>query len=79
MPDLHQPASSPSHPLFVDGKRTSSLQQQAAALLLLKQRASHVSIHRLLGVNHKFLETLSKNLRDVRKQWVEEKEKNIIF
>jgi hypothetical protein len=33
----------------------------------------------LLGVNHKFLETLSKNLRDVRKQWVEEKEKNIIF
>jgi hypothetical protein len=30
-------------------------------------------------VNHKFPETLSKNLRDVRKQWVEEKKKKIIF
>jgi len=61
------------------GHLMTHVQQQAAALLLLIQRASHVSIHRLLGVNRKFLETLSKNLRDVRKQWVEEKEKNIIF
>ena len=37
------------HPLFVDGKRAYSLQQKAAALLLLLQRVSHVSIHRSLG------------------------------
>ena len=71
MPDLHQPASSPFS-LSTASERLVSNSRLLLCFFLL-QRVSHVSIHRLLGVNHKFLETLSKNLRDVRKQWAEEK------
>ena len=71
MPDLHQPASSPSS-LSTASERLVSNNRLLLCFFLL-QRVSRVSIHRLLGVNHNFLETLSKNLRDVRKQWAEEK------
>ena len=42
------------HPLFVDGRGSSSrsLQLQAALLLLLLNRVPHPVIHGLLGVNH---------------------------
>ena len=69
------------HPIFVDGRGSGStpLQTQAAMLFLLLNRVSHPAIHRILHVNHKAIEDMAKRLMTLRKHWVEEKEKTIIF
>jgi len=49
-------------------------------LLLLKlNNLSHAAIHRLLKINHKAIEDLERRLCDLRKTWVEAKEKEINF
>ena len=69
------------HPLFQAGRgpEALSLQMQAAVLFLLLLRVWLVSIHLLLGVNHKVAEKMQKNLEEIRKKHVLQKEKNIIF
>ena len=69
------------HPLFVDGRGSgsTSLQLQAALLLLLLNRVPHPVIHGLLGVNHKAIEDMDKRLRDPRMKWVQEQEKHVNF
>lgn len=67
------------HPLLVDGRRSSTLQQQAATLYLLLQRLPHTAIHHILDCNHKVVQDMAKRLRDLRKSWVEERDTKIVF
>lgn len=69
------------HPLFSegDGVASSSLQTQAALLLLKLNNIQNPTIHRLLHLNHKAIEDMDRRLVMVRKQYVEEKEKDIVF
>ena len=64
------------HPLFTDGRGTGrmSLQRQAALLFL---KRNNITIHRLLGVNHKAIEDMETRLRSLGKKYVEVKEKEI--
>ena len=66
------------HPLFTDGTGTghASLQTQCALLFLLLNRVPNPAIHRIL---HKSIEDMEKRLMHLRKAWVEEKEKFIVF
>ena len=69
------------HPLLTDGRGTGaqSLQIQSSMLLLKLLRVSHPSIHILLNVNHKAIEDLEKKLCELRKDFVEKKEREIVF
>ena len=69
------------HPLFTDGRGTghTSLQTQCALLFLLLNRVPNPAIHRILHINHKSIEDMEKRLMRLRKAWVEEKEKLIVF
>ena len=48
-------------------------------LLLLLLRVSLASIHIILGVNHKAVENMQRRLEEVRRKYVEKKEKEIAF
>lgn len=67
------------HPLFVDGRgyTATSLRSQAALLMLKLNQVPHAAIHRLLGLNHKAIEAMGTRLCNLRRKYVEEKEKNI--
>ena len=69
------------HPIFVDGRGSSHipLQTQSALLFLLLNRVSHPAIHCILALNHKAIEDMGKRLNHLRKGWVEEKERSIVF
>ena len=69
------------HPLFTEGYGVagSPLQTQAALLLLKINNIPNSTIHRLMHVNHKAIEDLDKRLALLRKEYVEEKEKEIVF
>ena len=69
------------HPLFVNhwGSSSTPLAIQAALLLLLLNRVPHAAIHRLLHVNHKSIEDMSKRLGQLREAWVVKTEKKIQF
>ncbi|OLQ11078.1 hypothetical protein AK812_SmicGene5167 [Symbiodinium microadriaticum] len=69
------------HPLFTEGTGSSqkSLQEQAAMLLLKLHNVKQSSIHMLLGVNHKAVEDVERKLCRLRKEYVEAKEKEIVF
>ena len=56
-----------------------SLKTQAALLLLKLNNLANSTIHRLLHVNHKAIEDMDKRLCVLRKEYVEEKEKEIQF
>jgi hypothetical protein len=43
------------------------------------QAISHAAIHRILHLNHKVIEDMSNRLVYLRKAWVEQKEKSIVF
>jgi len=61
------------------GSGHTSLQTQSALLFLLLNRVPNASIHRILHTNHKVIEDMEKRLMQLRKAWVEEKEKLIVF
>ena len=69
------------HPLFVDARGSShtSLPTQSALLFLLLNRVPNATIHRILHINHKAIEDMDKRMMQLRKAWVEEKEKLIVF
>lgn len=69
------------HPLFCQslGSSSTPLGIQAALLLLLLNRVPHPTSHRLLHVNHKAIEDMSKRLGQLREAWVVETEKKIQF
>jgi hypothetical protein len=69
------------HPLFHAGRGPDALsfQIQAALLLLVVLRVPQASIDLILGVNHKAVEAMQKNLHLVRKKLVLKKEKDIKF
>ena len=69
------------HPLFTDGRGTgaTSLQDQSAMLLLKLLRVPHPAIHVLLDINHKGIEDMEKKLCELRREFVEKKEKEIVF
>ena len=69
------------HPLFHAGRgpEALSLQTQSALLLLVILRVPLASIHLILGVKHKVVEAMHKNLQLVRKKYVVQKEKGIKF
>ena len=69
------------HPIFVEacGSGHTSLQTQSALLFLLLNRVPNASIHCILHTNHKVSEDMEKRLMQLRKAWVEEKEKLILF
>ena len=69
------------HPLFVDGRGSghTSLQVQCALLFLLLNRVPNAAIQRILHINHKAVEDMDKRLMRLRKAWVEDKEKSIVF
>jgi hypothetical protein len=69
------------HPIFVDGRGSSHtpLQTQSALLFLLLNRVSHPAIHCILALNHKAIGDMGKRLNHLRKGWVEEKERSIVF
>ena len=75
LPSLHQstPCSSPLR------RRHTPLATQAALLLLLLNRVSHVAAHRLLHLNHKAIEDMGKRVCQLREAWVVEHEKSIRF
>ena len=56
------------------GPEALSLQVQAALLFLLLLRVSLASIHLILGINHKVIENMQKNLEQLRKKHVVQKE-----
>ena len=69
------------HPIFKDatGASATPLQTQSALLFLLLNRIPHPAIHRILHINHKAIEDMENRLSHLRKRWVEEKEKSILF
>ena len=66
------------HPLFTDWRSAQSLQIQSGMLLLKLLRVSHPSIH-ILNVNHKAIEDMEKKLCELRRDFVEKKEREIVF
>ena len=69
------------HPIFKDatGASATPLQTQSALLFVLLNRIPHPAIHRILHINHKAIEDMENRLSHLRKRWVEEKEKSILF
>ena len=69
------------HPIFKDatGASATPLQTQSTLLFLLPNRIPHPAIHRILHINHKAIEDMENRLSHLRKRWVEEKEKSILF
>ena len=69
------------HPIFTStrGPEGHSLGVQASALLLRLANVQLSAIHILLGINHKALERMSRNLDLVRKNYVEEKQQTMSF
>ena len=75
------PHQDQNHPLFVNhwGSSSTPLATQAALLLLLLNRIPHAAVHRLLHINHKTIEDMSKRLCQLRESWVVKAEKKIRF
>ena len=73
MQGLQQP-SPPSSALF-----STPLQDQCALLFMLLNNTPHPTIHRSWHTNHKMIEDMDSGLAALRKVWVEEKEKAIVF
>ena len=69
------------HPLFVDSRGNSAkpLQTQAALLLLLLHRVPQSTIHLLTDINHKAVEDMHLKLCLLRQDYVESKQKKILF
>ena len=69
------------HPLFVDGWGNSAkaLQTQSTLLLLLLHRIPQSKIHMLMDINHKAVEEMHRKLCLLRQEYVESKQKNILF
>ena len=69
------------HPLFVDGWGNSakSSQTQSTLLLLLLRRIPQSKIHMLMDINHKAVEEMHRKLCLLRQEYVESKQKSIIF
>ncbi|CAE6965865.1 unnamed protein product, partial [Symbiodinium natans] len=69
------------HPLFTEcqGPQKQSLQMQAAMLLLKLHRVPQSTIHLLLGQNHKAIEDMDKKICKLRRDFVQRKERDIIF
>ena len=69
------------HPFFqaCRGPEGHSLQVQAALLLALLLRVPLASIHIMLGINHKAVEDMQRRLEEIRRKFVEKKEKHIVF
>ena len=67
------------HPLFQEcrGPQGHTLQVQAAVLLLKLAEVKNDKIHKLLDVNHKAVEDMDKRLSEVRRTWVEQKQKTM--
>ena len=67
------------HPLFVDadGSGSSDLQTQSAMLLLKLTGAPTADFSKILHVNHKAVEDLDGKLDDVRRRFVEFKQKTM--
>ena len=59
------------------GPEGHSLQVQPAMLLLLLLRVPLVSVHIPLNINHKAVESMQRGLEEVRRKYVEKKEKDI--
>eukprot|EP00438_Fugacium_kawagutii_P027549 Skav207068 [mRNA] locus=scaffold1909:117809:118993:- [translate_table: standard] len=69
------------HPLFSEGYGVAgtALQTQAAVLLLKLNNISNSTTHRLMHQNHKAIEDMERRLIFLRKEYVEAKEKEIVF
>ena len=70
------------HPLFSEktgSTTTKYLQTQASMLLLHLHPVPQATIQSLLGVNHKAVESMQMKLFDLRRNYVEFEQKNIIF
>lgn len=69
------------HPLVqaCRGPEGHSLQVQAALLLVLLLRVPLASIHIMLGINHKAVEDMQRRLEEIRRKYVEKKERQIVF
>ena len=69
------------HPLFTDGRGPGarSLQDQSDKLLLKLLRVPHPAIHVLLDINRKAMEDMEKKLCELRWEFVEKKQKEIVF
>ena len=67
------------HPLFQEcrGPQGHTLQVQAAVLLLKLAEVKNDKTHKLLDVNHKAVEDMDKRLSEVRRTWVEQKQKTM--
>ena len=67
------------HPVFTDGRgsRKCPLQLQAAQFFCKVAGASNPTVHALLDVNHKAVESMDKRWNLTLKQYVEQEEKNI--
>jgi D-arabinose 5-phosphate isomerase GutQ len=61
------------------GSSHTSLQTQSALWFLFLNRVPNATIHRILHINHKAIEDMDKRMMQLRKAWVEEKEKLIVF
>ena len=74
LPQVHS-----SCPIFTStrGPEGHSLGVQASALLLRLANVQLSAIHILLGINHKALERMSRNLDLVRKNYVEQKQQTM--
>ena len=69
------------HPLFTEGQgpQAQSLQMQAAHILLKLHRVPQSKIHVLLDINRKAIEDMEKKICKLRQEYVEKKEKEIVF
>ncbi|CAE7519052.1 unnamed protein product [Symbiodinium sp. CCMP2592] len=69
------------HPLFTEGKgsTSASLQAQASVLLLLLVRIPLSTVHLLTHVNHKAVEDMYRKMCELRRYYVEKEEKKITF
>ncbi|CAE7761251.1 unnamed protein product, partial [Symbiodinium sp. CCMP2456] len=69
------------HPLFTEGQgpQAQSLKMQAAHILFRLHRIPRSKIHFLLDVNHKTIEDMEKKICELRQEYVEKKEKDIVF
>ena len=80
LPRLDQPLSStPAVSEKTGSATTKYLQTQASMLLLHLHQVPQATIQALLGVNHKAVEGMQMKLFDLRRNYVEFEQKNIIF
>lgn len=70
-----------NHPIFMStsGSASTSLQDQAAVLLCAVEDVQLAKCHALTGANHKMVERIYHSLEEAQLQYVERKEKTIVF